>query len=175
MNRPEIVTIGVYGWEEGAYFAALQAAGIDTFVDVRARRGLRGSEYAFANSQRLQARLAELGIRYVHHPELAPTAEARASQHRADDAAHVARRQRTALSEEFVRAYLAGPLAGFDSQAFVDGLGGGARRVVLMCVEREPSACHRGLLADRLKQDLRLEVNHLTPCNSVPSACPRPS
>ena len=30
-------------------------------------------EYAFANSQRLQGRLAELGIAYVHRLDLAPS------------------------------------------------------------------------------------------------------
>jgi len=36
---------------------------VDTFCDIRARRGVRGSEYAFANHQRLAARLAERNIR----------------------------------------------------------------------------------------------------------------
>ena len=33
-----LFTIGVYGWEPERFFAALQAAGIDTFCDIRARR-----------------------------------------------------------------------------------------------------------------------------------------
>ena len=52
----------------------------DLFVDVRQRRGVRGSKYAFLNSTRLQERLGALGIRYLHLKELAPTAEIRAIQ-----------------------------------------------------------------------------------------------
>lgn len=67
-----IVTIGAYGWSEAEFLAALVAAGVDTVVDVRARRGARGAAYAFANSRRLQASLAAAGIRYRHRPDLAP-------------------------------------------------------------------------------------------------------
>ncbi len=55
MNK--IVTIGAIGYSAEAFFRALQQAGVDTFVDVRRRRAVRGADYAFANSQRLQARL----------------------------------------------------------------------------------------------------------------------
>lgn len=158
-----LLTIGVYGWEPERFYAALQAAGIDTFCDVRARRGVRGREYAFANSQRLQARLAELGIRYLHRPDLAPSAATRAAQHQADENSHTARRQRAKLSPGFVASYEADVLAGFDSAAFAASLGPDAHRVLLMCVEREPTACHRGLLATRLAADLGVQVTHLTP------------
>jgi uncharacterized protein (DUF488 family) len=162
-KRPRLYTIGVYGWDPERFFAALQAAGIDTFCDIRARRGVRGSEYAFANSQRLQTRLAELGIRYLHRPDLAPSEATRAAQHQADATSHTARRRRSQLSAAFVESYERERLADFDSAAFVTDLGPDAHRVVLMCVEREPSACHRGLLAARLAADLDLEVTHLTP------------
>ncbi|HEX9735328.1 MAG TPA: DUF488 family protein [Thermoanaerobaculia bacterium] len=72
-NQIRIVTIGVYGFDEEGFFLALTNAGVDTFCDVRRRRGLRGSTYAFANSRRLQDRLATVGIRYVHVKELAPS------------------------------------------------------------------------------------------------------
>ncbi len=158
-----LLTIGVYGWEPERFFAALQAAGIDTFCDIRARRGVRGSEYAFANSQRLQARLAELGIRYLHRPDLAPSEATRAAQHDADEASHTARRQRAELSPASIASYERERLTGFDSAAFVTDLGPDAHRVLLMCVEREPTACHRGLLAARLAADLCVQVTHLTP------------
>src|SRR5262249_4648265 len=35
--------------------------------------------------------------------------------------------------------------------------------VALFCVELEPAACHRSLLAARLQQDLNVEVVHLKP------------
>ena len=69
----KIVTIGVFGFSEEAFFHALQTAQVDTFCDIRQRRGVRGATYAFCNSKRLQTRLAELGIRYLHRKDLAPT------------------------------------------------------------------------------------------------------
>jgi uncharacterized protein (DUF488 family) len=160
---PEFITIGVYGFDEEDFFQAIQDAGVTTFCDIRQRRGLRGSAYAFANSQRLQARLAELGIRYIHRKDLAPTPEVRARQKAADKRDKVAKRQRTTLGPAFIDAYREEVLAGFDSRQFVDDLGPDAGVVVLFCVEREPAACHRSLVAERLEADLGVEVRHLTP------------
>lgn len=159
----EIVTIGAYGWDEERFFAALQDAGVDTFCDVRQRRGVRGREYAFANSGRLQARLGALGIRYIHRLDLAPSAALRAVQGAADAASHTGKRQRAALSPEFVRAYTADRLEGFDSAAFAASLGAETRVVALFCVEGEPAACHRSLLAARLADALGVRVRHLAP------------
>ena len=50
---PDFVTIGVYGFDESSFFQTLQNAGVDTFCDLRARRGVRGAAYAFANGERL--------------------------------------------------------------------------------------------------------------------------
>jgi len=47
----EFVTIGVYGWDAERFFAALKAAQVDTFCDIRDRRGVRGAEYAFATAR----------------------------------------------------------------------------------------------------------------------------
>ena len=71
--KPKIVTIGVYGFDEAGFFRALQEARVDTFCDIRDRRGVRGSTYAFVNSQRLQTRLTNLGICYLHRKDLAPS------------------------------------------------------------------------------------------------------
>jgi uncharacterized protein (DUF488 family) len=163
MPPPKIVTLGVYGATEAGFFAALREAGVDTFCDIRARRGVRGSEYAFVNSQRLQARLAELGIHYLHLKELAPSKALRERQYAVDKAERTAKRKRTELSQLFVDAYNAEHLQGFDSGKFIEQLGQAARVVALFCVERTPTACHRSLLAARLQSDLSLEVVHLVP------------
>jgi uncharacterized protein (DUF488 family) len=157
------VTIGVYGYEEETFFQTLQAAGVDTFCDLRQRRGVRGARYAFANSQRLQRRLAEMGIRYVHHKELAPTKAIRALQEVADKAEKVPRRQRRTLGAAFKAAYREEILGDFDAAAFVAGLPAGAAVVALFCVEGEPAACHRSLLAEKLQGELAVEVEHLVP------------
>ena len=74
-------------------------------VDVRQRRGVRGSEYAWANATRLQAALAEAGIDYRHHKELAPTTELRRLQYREDARQGVGKRARTELAPEYVARY----------------------------------------------------------------------
>jgi uncharacterized protein (DUF488 family) len=161
--RPDIVTIGAYGWDAERFFRALVDAGVDTFCDVRQRRGVRGAEYAWANSQRLQARLAELGIRYVHRKDLAPSAATRAEQYAADRVNHTAKRQRTALTGSFADAYTRERLADFDSAAFLAAFDPAPRVLALFCVEREPAACHRSLLAARLGHDMGVRVRHITP------------
>ncbi len=159
----EILTIGAYGWDAERFFAALKEAGVDTFVDVRARRGVRGHDYAFGNSQRLQARLGEMGLRYFHRPDLAPSPEARAAQYRADDASHTAKRQRKVVGPEFGATYHKEVLADLSGAAFAEALGAEAGVVALFCVEGEPNACHRSLLAQELGRQLRLPVRHIRP------------
>jgi hypothetical protein len=159
----QIITLGVYGTTETGFFAALRQAGVDTFCDIRARRGVRGADYAFANSQRLQTNLAELGIRYLHFKDLAPSQALRKQQAAADAAARIAKRQRAELSESFVHGYGEEVMRAFDSRKFIERLGPDARVVALFCVERAAGACHRSLLAARLQRDLGLAVVHLMP------------
>jgi uncharacterized protein (DUF488 family) len=159
----ELLTIGAYGFEAARFFQALREAGVDTFCDIRWRRGVRGRDYAWANHARLAGRLAELGIRYVHLREVAPPPELRSRQITADAAAKVAKRQRLELSPDFIAAYQLKILAGFNAQEFVPKVGAEAQTVALFCVEREPAACHRSLLAAALQQQLGIVVRHLTP------------
>jgi hypothetical protein len=49
-----IATIGVYGFDLAGFLAALREADVGLVLDVRQRRGVRGSHYAWANSKRLQ-------------------------------------------------------------------------------------------------------------------------
>ncbi len=157
----EIATIGAYGWSAETFFEALVREQVGLFCDVRARRGVRGAEYAFANSARLQQRLAELGIEYRHRPDLAPSDAARKAQYAVDASAGVGKRNRSQLSPGFIVAYRAECLSGFDAQAFLDEVGGHGR-ICLFCVERDPEACHRSLLAERLASE-GVTVTHLVP------------
>lgn len=157
-----VVTIGVYGFTADGFMAALESAGVDVLVDVRQRRGVRGSEYAWANSQRLQAALAAANIAYLHVKELAPTTEIRASQYAADAATGEGKRSRTELSDGFKRAYVEQILAAVDLEAALADVPASATGA-LLCVEREPRACHRSLIADRLTATYGVEVEHLLP------------
>lgn len=157
-----VVTVGVYGFTVDRFVEALKSAGVDVLIDVRQRRGVRGSEYAWANSQRLQAALAEADIAYLHLKELAPTTEIRTAQYAADAAAGEGKRTRTELSDGFKRAYVDQILAAVNLESALADLPTSATAAFL-CVEREPQACHRSLIADRLVVDHGVEVAHLLP------------
>ena len=101
-----LATIGVYGWTFDRFLDALGDADVGLLVDVRQRRGVRGREYAWANAQRLQRSLAEAGIAYSHHKELAPTTELRQVQYAEDDRLGVGKRSRTKLAPEYRERYL---------------------------------------------------------------------
>jgi uncharacterized protein (DUF488 family) len=163
MSKPQIVTIGAYGFDADTFFAALQAAKVDTFCDIRRRRGVRGAAYAFANSKRLQQRLADLGIRYVYRQELSPSKTIRTAQYAVDKAHKTGKRQRTELSPAFVNAYEEACLAHLDPHHLLTELPNDAQVIAFFCVEREPAACHRSLLAHRLAQSLGGDVLHLLP------------
>ncbi|MDD9972673.1 MAG: DUF488 domain-containing protein [Candidatus Poribacteria bacterium] len=163
MKKIKIITIGVYGFDETGFFDALCQAGVDTFCDIRNRRGVRGATYAFANSKRLQARLAELGIRYIYRKDLGPTKTVREKQTAADKATKTAKRKRTTLGEAFIEAYHTECLAEFEPQSLLDELESDAKVVALFCVETAPEACHRSLVADKLAQAFNLEVEDILP------------
>jgi uncharacterized protein (DUF488 family) len=157
-----IATIGVYGFDARGFLAQLRAAEVRQLLDVRQRRGVRGREYAWANSQRLQAALADAGIEYRHHPELAPTTELRRLQYAEDARRGEGKRSRSELAPEYVERYTREILDQVELEPLVaalpaDGL------AALFCVERDPEACHRSLIAARLADEHGADVTHLWP------------
>ncbi|HVD41130.1 MAG TPA: DUF488 domain-containing protein [Solirubrobacterales bacterium] len=156
-----LATIGVYGFDGASFVEALRGAGITLLLDVRQRRGVRGSEYAWANARRLEAALAEAGIAYGHLPELAPTTEMRQLQYREDERRGEGKRSRTELAPEYVSRYTEEVLDRVDLEPIVKWIG--AQHPALLCVERDPEACHRSLIAARMQSEFGCEVEHLKP------------
>jgi len=157
-----VATIGVYGFTADRFLLTLREAGVALVVDVRQRRGVRGAEYAWANAQRLQAALAGAAIGYQHRRELAPTTELRELQYEEDDRQGVGKRSRVELAPEYRRRYLAEVLDRADLWDLLAGLPGESASA-LLCVERDPEACHRSLIAERLATQHRVGVTHLRP------------
>jgi uncharacterized protein (DUF488 family) len=152
----------VYGFTLDAFLATLASADVRLLLDVRQRRGVRGPEYAWANAKRLQAALDDAGIHYGHLPDLAPTTELRRLQYAEDERQGVGKRSRTQLAPAYRERYVAEILDRVDLRALADSLpaeGAGA----LFCVERDPEACHRSLIAERLAAEHDVEVTHLRP------------
>ena len=131
-------------------------------LDVRQRRGVRGAEYAWANAKRLQAALEEAGIEYRHHPDLAPTTELRQLQYAEDDRQGVGKRSRTTLARAYRERYVREILDHADLDAVVAELPAEGA-AALFCVERDPEACHRSLVAERLATEHGWDVEHLRP------------
>ena len=153
-----VATIGVYGWTLEEFLAALGDADVGLLVDVRQRRGVRGREYSWANAQRLQAALDVAGIGYSHHQELAPTTELRHVQYAEDDRVGVGKRSRAELAPEYRERYLSEILDHADLDALVAEL---PKVSALFCVEHDPEACHRSLVADRLAETYGVKIVHL--------------
>lgn len=158
----EFFTIGVYNSTEQNFFEKLVQNNIDTFCDVRQRRGVRGSKYAFVNSNKLQQVLNNLGIKYGHVLELAPTTEIRELQRKADIEKGELKSERQKLGKVFVIEYTDKILQPFDFETFFEKLDQvGANRIVLFCVEEQPEACHRSIIAEKIMNDYGYKVNHL--------------
>ncbi|MDN5933241.1 MAG: DUF488 domain-containing protein [Pseudonocardia sp.] len=157
-----MATIGVYGFDGESFLQRLREADVGLLLDVRQRRGVRGPAYAWANSRRLQAALADARIAYAHHRELAPTTELRRLQYAEDDRRGVGKRSRRELAAEYARRYTTEILDRADLAPIVSELSSGAT-AALLCVERNPEACHRSLIAQRLTEQHRVTIEHLRP------------
>jgi uncharacterized protein (DUF488 family) len=156
-----IATIGVYGFDLRLFIESLAVAEVEAVLDVRQRRGVRGSRYAWANSQRLQAALGDAGLGYRHLKELAPTTELRQVQYREDARLGEGKRSRTRLAPEYADRYTEEIL----DRADLDPIAAAAAETpsALLCVERDPEACHRSLIAERLKRERGFEIEHILP------------
>jgi uncharacterized protein (DUF488 family) len=159
---PSVATIGVYCYDADTFLAALREAGVTMLIDVRQRRGVRGPQYAWANSQRLQALLAGAGIAYRHHRELAPTTELRRLQYREDDRNRVGKRNRQVLSRGYAEGYIDEILDPTPLEPLIEELPTSGQ-AALLCVESEAAACHRSLIAQRLADEHGFAVTHLQP------------
>jgi uncharacterized protein (DUF488 family) len=157
-----LATIGVYGFSAESFLAALRAADVRLLLDVRQRRGVRGSEYSWANSKRLQAALSEAGIEYRHLPELAPTTELRHLQYAEDARQGVGKRSRSQLAPEYVERYTREILDDVDLGPIVEGLPADGA-AALLCVERDSEACHRSLISAAHEADHGVAVTHIRP------------
>lgn len=158
----EFYTIGVYNSTEKEFFDKLTDNNIDTFCDIRQRRGVRGAKYSFVNSNRLQQKLNDLEIKYGYIADLAPTSEIRELQKQIDLEKGELKRERQELGKVFVIEYKNRILQNFDFETFLEKLDQvGANKIALFCVEEHPEACHRSIVADKLMNTYKYKITHL--------------
>lgn len=155
-------TVGVYNSSEEEFFNKLQHNKIDTFCDIRQRRGVRGAKYSFVNSQRLQGKLKDLGIKYFHFLDLAPTKEIRELQKLADLNNQELKRNRTSLGEVFINEYNKRIIETFSFEDLLDELKKNkVNNIVLFCVEESHKACHRSLVANELSNKFSFKIKNI--------------
>jgi len=158
----EFFTIGVYNSTEKEFFQKLVNNKIDTFCDIRQRRGVRGAKYSFVNSNQLQQKLSQLGINYGHILDLAPTQEIRELQKATDIENKELKSERKTLGKTFTINYEKKILKKFHFDLFFENLDQiGSSKVVLFCVEEQPEACHRSIVANELLNKYNYKITHL--------------
>ena len=139
-----LFTIGYEGATVGEFLAALQSAGVERVIDVRAIPNSRRPGFS---KTPLRNALADAGVDYVHLRALGTPADGRAAA-------------RAGRHDDLERIY-AGQLE------LPEAIAEGAQMVglaeekptALLCYERDPAACHRSLLLSALTPDA--EVVHL--------------
>lgn len=167
MNKQiRIVTSGVYGKSPEVFFRGLVDAEVNLLIDIRHRRGMRGSLYSFANSKRLQDTLKELDISYIYAKYLAPTPEIRLLQKLSDKDTKTKKRDRLNISGTFYNAYKDEILTEKSIAALFEDLDSFIKKnktltFCFLCVEKSPNACHRSILAKELKERYGFAVCHV--------------
>lgn len=140
----QIYTIGYEATTMGEFLSALQGAGVERVIDVRAVANSRRPGFS---KNPLKNALAEVEIDYVHLKALGTPAEgrsaARAGRH--DDLERIYAAQ-LELPEAIVQGEQMKELAAEKPSA-------------LLCYERDPAGCHRSLLLAAVARDAT--VTHL--------------
>ncbi len=146
--RHSVATIGYQAATVPQFLDALQAAGVELLIDVRAVASSRRPGFA---KTALAANLESAGIGYLHLRSLGTPADGRAAARSG--------------KPEHMREIFGVHLATFDAQDGLFRLGEivtSGRKVALMCFEADHRECHRTLVADALGARVPIEVTHLT-------------
>jgi len=155
-------TIGVYGKTEEDFFTALYNKKIDLFCDIRQRRGVRGKKYSFVNSLKLQKKLEELNIEYLHIKKLAPTKEIREAQKEEDNRRNILKKDRLQLGEKFITEYNKQIIKLFDFEELFEYFKkNNFKKISFFCVEEKAEACHRSLVANKIIEIYNQEIEDL--------------
>ena len=133
-----IFTIGYEGATMREFLAALQLAGVERVIDVRA---LPLSRRPGFSKSPLRAALQEAGIEYVHLKALGTPADGRAA----------ARAGRHAELERIYAGQLELPEAIAQGAQMVELAN--EKPSALLCFEREPAECHRTMLLKAIAPD----------------------
>lgn len=142
----KVFTIGYEATTMAEFLTALQEAGVERVIDVRA---LPLSRRPGFSKTPLKNALGEVGIDYVHLKALGTPSEGRSAA-------------RAGRHEDLMRIY-AGQLELPEAMVQAEQMRelAAERPSALLCYERDPAGCHRSLLLDAVARDA--SVTHLFP------------
>ena len=140
-----VYTIGYEGTDIERFVQTLKIVGVTTLADVRAVPLSR--KPGFSKSA-LRMRLTQEGISYLHFVELGDPKAGR----------EAARLGRYEVFRKIYRQHLQSVEAAAALRSLAELVE--ETRTCLLCFERDPSVCHRSLIANRLKMD-GVRVFHL--------------
>ena len=144
-----LATIGYEAATVRSFLNALEDAGVDLLVDVRAVAMSRRPGFA---KTALTANVESVGIDYLHLRDLGTPADGRAA----------ARAGRHAEMCEIFLAQLATPQAQLALETLGD-LVRSRKRVAILCFEADPAHCHRTIVAEALAERMPLRIENLRP------------
>ena len=144
-----LATIGYENTTVPRFLETLQDAGVDLLVDVRAVASSRRPGFS---KTKLAAQLTEGGIEYLHLRGLGTPADGRAAA-------------RAGRHEE-MRAIFMEHMETSEAQDQLERLAElvrAGRRVCLLCLEADPTHCHRSMVAEALQELMPVQVQNLAP------------
>lgn len=137
-----IFTIGYEGATVAEFLSALQKAGVERVIDIRAVPNSRRPGFS---KTPLRNALAEVGIDYVHLRALGTPADGRAA----------ARAGRRDDLKQIYAGQLELPEAIAETGKMLDL--SQEKPSALLCYERDPEACHRTLLLEAVAPDAEVD------------------
>lgn len=146
MTKPPLSTIGYEGKTVAEFLDALEQAGVELLIDVRAVAASRRPGFS---KSALAAAVRERGIDYLH---LRPLGTPKAGR-------EAARKGRIAEMRAIYEEQLATPEAALALEQAHDEVG--RRHAALLCYEADAGGCHRAIVAERLIERGGQEVRNL--------------
>ncbi len=146
---PTLTTIGYQGATPESFQHALERAGVELLVDIRAVASSRRPGFS---KSKLSAGVGAIGIDYLHLRALGTPSDGRAA----------ARAGKHAEMRAIFVAHMATPEA-LTALEDLAGIVRSGRRVCILCFEADPLHCHRNIVASMLADMMPLEIVHLMP------------
>ena len=143
----KLATVGYERDTQPAVIERLKAAGVELVVDVRA---VASSRKAGFSKTLLSASLNAEGIGYVHLRELGTPKPGRIA----------ARKGHVAEMHEIFKAHMDEPAAQLELAKATELVRGG-QKVALLCYEADAQACHRTIVAERICEVWKCEIENL--------------